>query len=203
MEINADKVKEATGVKISNDPEGWKVQQDEDNIGTEVTAAAGKPKLHNTLPFPKLSKTWYKRRGKLTSKTNSRKKCTATFASIEVSTAVLEAKLKTNLTQQMEKQVKCVSKIARFFFKYGPIVMAKDVCRMYKDYKEKNLGEKLKKCPKPSEMLSILSSHLSISKIEIHGNVFLLLKIEIRIWLSLLAGWRVCGSFGHSTSQYK
>lgn len=58
----------------------------------------------------------------------------------------------------------------------GPLVSAKELGMVYKNCRERISRKELKRCPKPTELLSILSPYLSLSKVHLQETAYFVEK---------------------------
>lgn len=147
------------------------------------------------VTLPCLSNGWYKRRGRLSAKNHNRRAQSSatkrivvndkiiavqnppTGKGIEESIQYLSDQMQKELNKNKRAELHAVIKVAEFFLNSGPIVPTQEAGKVYA--KEKNLflglgfvEENLKK-QKSSHLFNVLSRHLNVVQVYLHGKAYL------------------------------
>ena len=122
--------------------------------------------------FPALSKDWYQRRGMLLIKNDSRKEKPNAEGSLKENIENLEEMVLVESSPYMRKKITVILHVGKYLLANGPIVQAKELGNVYTDKKNEVFGEKLKRCPRPTELLVVLSPYLNVQKIHIKETAF-------------------------------
>lgn len=126
------------------------------------------------MPFPLVSLNWYKRCGKLALKNGARRTLgsTETNGGLESDMIEIEKKMRETNKSSLRKKLEVILEVGEFFQKNGPLISAKDLGTLYKDKWLTLVGKSLRKAPKPTELMSSLSPHLSILQVNLNRTAF-------------------------------
>ena len=94
-----------------------------------------------------------------------RKEKSKAKGSLEENIANLETKALTDPSPNVRKKCKVILHVAKYRLANGPVMQAKELGNVYTKKKNEVFGEKLKRCPKPSELLAALSPYLNVEKL--------------------------------------
>ena len=126
--------------------------------------------------FPMLSREWHQRRGKLFSKNNNRNRSVHVDGHLQNNFMDLEKKVFVESNPQRKEKYRIILAVGKYFLQNGPLVSAKELGMMYKNCRERISHKELKRCPKPTELLSILLPYLNLSKVHLQGTAYFIEK---------------------------
>lgn len=146
--------------------------------------------FESTLPY--LSKGWYQRRGRLSTKNDFRKLEASTTETIVVNNTIiavqkpstgkgiedsvqqLNAQLQNEVNAKKRAELHAIIKVAEFLLTSGPIVSTQEAGKVYA--KEKNLFlehvEETSTKRKSSHLFSVISRHLNVIQFYLHGKAY-------------------------------